>query len=62
MAQSDDQSGCDTQSVNGNTSHDTQCVILEGTSKDTQSVQSDMHGIQRNMSAMLSVVQQMGAA
>ena len=62
MDQSDDQSGCDTQSVNENTSHDTQSVNLEGTSKDTQSVHSDMHSIQRNMSAMLSVVQQMGAA
>ena len=62
MDQSDDQSGCDTQSINENTSHDTQSVIFEGTSKDTQSVQSDMHGIQRNMSAMLSVVQQMAIA
>ena len=56
-------SGCDTQSVNNDASQDTQYVSMEGSSsKDTQSVQSEIQNMKQNMSAMLSVVQQMGEA
>ena len=54
-------SGCDTQFVNNDTSQDTQFVSMEGSSsKDTQSVQSEIQNMKKNMSAMLSVVQPKG--
>ena len=62
MESNNENSGCDTQSVNHDTSNDTQSVTYEGTSKDTQSVHPQMHMMQKNMSAMLSIVQEMGAA